>query len=75
MSQHRSLKTNKFKVIRSVRSRRERVEKLIRNLEWMEKNQSVYNLPKEKIVRIKYKIKKALEKKDTPLTPTPPITT
>ena len=65
MSIHPSLKVNKYKEKRNVRSRRERVEKLIRNFNWLEKNKSVYGLPKEKIVHLKLKIKtEKIEKKE-----------
>ena len=58
MSQHPSLKRDKWKSMRSVRKRWERVQKLERNLKWLEQNQSVYGLPKEKIFRLKKLIKK-----------------
>lgn len=61
MSMHKSLKTNKFKPARNVRKRFERIEKLKRNMKWVE-SQSVYGLPKEKIVKIKTKIKEKIEK-------------
>ena len=61
MSQHKSLKTNKWKTKRSVNKRWERLAKLNRTLKWVE-GMSVYGLPKEKILRIKLKIK---EKKET----------
>ena len=67
MSIHKSFKRNKWEQVKSVRKRYERVAKLIRNLEWMKKNQSVYNLPKEKIIRLVFKIKK--EKKVTTIVP------
>ena len=57
MSKHKSLKRNKWTEIRSVRTRRERVAKLIRNLKWA-KGMSVYGLPKEVIRRLIFKIKK-----------------
>lgn len=62
MSIHPSLKRNKWQQQRSVRKRYERIAKLERNLKWLEKNQSVYGLPKEKVIRLKLKIKK--EKKE-----------
>ena len=61
MSQHKSLKVNKWKTKRSVNKRWERLAKLNRTLKWVE-GMSVYGLPKEKILRIKLKIK---EKKET----------
>jgi len=64
MSIHRSLKTNKFKPKRSVRKRWERLQKLQKNLKWLEKNYSVYGIPKEKIVRLKLKIKQKKEEKE-----------
>lgn len=71
MSLHKSLKGDKYKEFRSVRTRRERVEKLIRNLKWLE-GRSVYGLPKEIIRRLKYKIKQEkVEKKVEPIY-TPP---
>jgi len=73
MSQHPSLKRDKWKSMRSVRKRWERVQKLERNLKWLEQNQSVYGLPKEKIFRLKKLIKKEKEKKEeNPLTPFTP---
>ncbi len=63
MSKHKSLKSNKFGEIKSVRTRRERVAKLIRNLKWAE-GMSVYGLPKEVILRLKYKIKKEEKPKE-----------
>jgi len=73
MSMHKSLKSARFPKIRSVRKRYERIAKLQRNLQWLEKNQSVYGLPKEKIIRLIFKIKK--EKEIKPLTPlySPPV--
>jgi len=62
MSQHPSLKRNIWLTERSVRKRYERVAKLQRNLQWLEKNYSVFRLPKEKVIRLKLKIKK--EKKE-----------
>jgi len=59
---HRSLKGNKFTAKKNVSKRWERLQKLDRNQEWLEKNGSIYGLPKEKIERIKFKIKK--EKKE-----------
>ena len=64
MSKHPSLKRNKFKEVRSVRTRRERLLKLQRNLKWLEKNRSAYGLPKEKIIRLKLKIAKEEKKKE-----------
>lgn len=73
MSLHKSLKSESYPNVRSVRTRRERVEKLIRNLKWMEKNQSVYALPKEIIKKLKKKIKDVKEIKDAePLAPFTP---
>lgn len=63
MSQHNSLKSNKWIEKRSVRTRRERIEKLKRNLKWVE-GMSVYGLPKEIIRRLKLKIKKEEVKKE-----------
>lgn len=63
MSTHKSLKSDRFPKLRTVRKRYERIAKLQRNLKWLEKNQSVYHLPKEKIIRLKYKIKKEIEEK------------
>lgn len=61
MSIHKSLKADRFPVKRSVRTRRERLEKLKRTEKWVE-GMSIYGLPKEKILQIKLKIKK--EKKE-----------
>jgi len=58
MSIHKSLKSNKFKSKKNVNKRWERLQKLDRNQKWVEQNASVYGLPKEKIQRIKFKIKK-----------------
>lgn len=58
MSIHSSLKRNTWDTQRSVRKRYERVAKLQRNLQWLEKNYSVFGLPKEKVIRLKLKIKK-----------------
>ena len=57
MSIHKSFKRNRFKEHRTVRTRRERVEKLIKNLKWV-KGQSPYGLPKEVIRKLELKIKK-----------------
>jgi len=57
MSIHQSFRNNKWKNFRSVRTRRERVEKLMRNYKWV-KDMSVYGLPKEILRKIMYKIKK-----------------
>lgn len=70
MSQHKSLKADKYKYFRTVRTRRERVEKLMRNLKWVE-GQSPFGLPKEIIRKIKKKIKK--ETKKVELTPSASI--
>jgi len=68
MSQHPSLKSNKFAGKRSVRKRWERIQKLIKEARYLK---SIYNLPKEKIIRLK--IKKLKEKKPlTGLTPSEP---
>jgi small basic protein (TIGR04137 family) len=61
MSKHKSLKRDKFKDKRNVRTRRERLAKLIRTEKFVQ-GMSVYGLPKEKITRIQLKIKK--EKKE-----------
>ena len=61
MSLHSSLKSDKFKEHRTVRTRMERLEKLQLNLQWLDKNRSVYGLPKEVLRRLKYKIKKEKE--------------
>ena len=54
MSIHKTLKIDKYKTKRSVRTRRERVKRLL------EKNKlnSVYKLPKEKVIRLKLKKEK-----------------
>lgn len=57
MSMHRSLKRNVFAGQRNVRKRYERFAKLCRNIEYMEKLVSVYGLPKEKVIKLKLKIK------------------
>lgn len=56
MSIHKSLKCDTFKVQRNVRKRYERYEKLVRNEKFV-KNLSCFGMPKEKIVKIIYKIK------------------
>lgn len=61
MSMHRSLKSNKYKSKRNVRKRWERLQKLERNQNWLEKNGSIYGLPAEKINRVKIKIEKEKE--------------
>ena len=61
MSQHKSLKTERFKQKRNVEKRWERIAKLKRNEKWVE-SMSVYGLPKDKILRLKLKIKE--EKKE-----------
>jgi len=66
MSIHRSLKVNKFKPKRNVRKRRERFAKLLRTEKFVNKL-SVYGMPKEKIKRIKMKLKK--EKAEVEVTP------
>ena len=69
MSIHKSLRVERYPKIRSVRNRRERIQKLIRTEKWVE-GMSVYGLPKEKIRRIKLKIKDEKKKvEETPLTP------
>lgn len=72
MSQHKSLKRNKYQEFRTVHTRRERVEKLMRNLKWL-KGMSVFGLPKEIIRRLKLKIKDEKEEKKeiTPLYTSP----
>ena len=72
MSLHNSLKTKKFGTNRSVRKRYERLEKLNRNMKWIE-GMSVYGLPKEKIEIIKLKIKD--EKKEITESPILPFIT
>jgi len=57
MSIHPSLKSNRWKQNRSVRKRWERLEKLNRTKDWIEKNATAYGLPKEKIDKIIFKIK------------------
>lgn len=57
MSIHKSLKSKRFEVVRTVRKRWERIEKLNRTKKWVD-GMSVYGLPKEKIVQIKLKIEK-----------------
>lgn len=57
MSIHKSLKSNKWKTVRNVRKRWERIEKLNRTQKWID-GMSVYGLPKEKITQIKFKIEK-----------------
>ena len=64
MSIDKSLKTDRFKQKRNVRTRRERIQKLIKEARYLK---SVYNLPKEKIVRLK--IKKLKEEKPKELIP------
>lgn len=61
MSIHKSFKSKRFPKKRSVRTRRERLEKLKRTEKWVE-GMSVYGLPKEKIMLIKLKIKKEKKK-------------
>jgi len=73
MSMHPSLKSERFKKIRSVNKRHERIAKLIRTEKWIE-GMSVYGLPKEKILRIKLKIKDEKKKEVNFLTPTVPPT-
>jgi small basic protein (TIGR04137 family) len=68
MSIHRSLKGNKWKEKRNVRTRRERIQTLIKEARYLKKIRSAYSLPKEKIVRLKIKkLKKKEEEK--PITP------
>ena len=62
MSMDKSLKRNKWKEKRNVRKRYERVEKLIKEARFLK---SVYNLPKEKIVRLKIKKLKEEKKEET----------
>jgi len=56
MSIHKSLKVNKFGAKRNVRKRYERLQKLVRNDKFVDKL-GVFGLPKEKIKRLKIKIK------------------
>ena len=61
MSIHKSLKSKRFEVVRTVRKRWERIEKLNRTKKWID-GMSVYGLPKEKIVQIKLKIEEEKSK-------------
>ena len=63
MSMHRSLKRDKWGTKRNVRKRFERIQKLIKEARYLK---SVYNLPKEKIVRLKIKKLKEEKKEITP---------
>ena len=66
MSLHRSLKIDKFSAKkRSVRKRQERIRSLILQRKW-EQGQSVFGLPKEKIIKIK-PIKSEKKKVETTL--------
>lgn len=70
MSMHKSLKRDRYGAKRNVRKRYERLQKLIKEAKYLK---SIYNLPKEKVVRLKIKKLKEEKKEDT-LTPiTPPI--
>lgn len=60
MSIHKSLKVDKFKTTRNVRKRYERLQKLIRTEKFIE-GLSIYGLPKEKILKLKIKIKEKKE--------------
>ena len=62
MSLHKSLKTNLNKNKRSVRKRYERLRSLILQKKWDKEHNSVFALPKEKIVRLKIKKEKKEEK-------------
>lgn len=72
MSTHKSLKRNKYKEFRTVRTRRERIMKLIKNAKWL-KGMSVYGLPKEIRRRLNFKIKKEKEEKKIEPIYAPPI--
>ena len=67
MSIHKSLKSNKYKDKRSVHKRYERIRSLILKKKWDKEHDSVYGLPKEKIIR--YKIKKEKKEEKEGLTP------
>ena len=66
MSIHKSLKIDKYKQTRNVRKRYERLRKLIRTEKFVD-GLSVFGLPKEKIRRLKIKIKEV--KKEEGLIP------
>ena len=68
MSMHKSLKRNIWGAKRNVRKRYERIAKLIKEARYLK---SVFNLPKEKITRLKIKKLKE-EKKENTLTPSMP---
>lgn len=61
MSMHKSLKRDKWAEKRNVRKRFERLEKLVKSLKWA-KGASVFGLPREKVERIKIKIKEEKDK-------------
>jgi len=63
MSMDKSLRRNKWLPKRNVRKRFERIQKLIKEAKYLK---SVYNLPKEKIVRLKIKKLKEEKKEITP---------
>ena len=61
MSIHKSLKSERFPKIKTVHKRYERLAKLKRTEKWIE-GMSIYGLPKEKIIRLKIKIKEEKKK-------------
>jgi len=63
MSMHSSLRIKKFRQNRSVRKRWERIAKLKRTEKFVE-GMSVYGLPKEKILKIRKKIKDEKKKEE-----------
>ena len=64
MSIHRTLKSNKYGQIRTVRSRRERIKTL---LEKEIEVKSVFNLPAEKVIRLKIKEEKQEKPVEAPV--------
>ena len=67
MSIHKSLKSDKYKDKRSVKKRYERLRSLILKEKWNKKHDSVYALPKEKIIRLKIKKEKEEKKEEQTL--------
>ena len=65
MSLHKSLKTYKHKAKRSVRKRHERLRSLMLKDKWDKEHNSIYALPKEKIIRLKIKKEKERKQENT----------
>ena len=61
MSLHKSLKTNTNKYTRSVRKRYERLRSLLLKEKYDKEHIKIYELPKEKIVKLKIKKEKKEE--------------